>query len=70
MKWLERISLSLSVKDYLYAKEAVDRGEREIPSSTRGTLNDAEHRTLGIAVRRGEKSLATGFNKLKLNKVM
>lgn len=27
------------------------RGEREIPSSTRGTLNDAEHRTLGIAVR-------------------
>lgn len=51
-------------------KEAVERGEREIPSSTRGTLNDAEHRTLGIAVRRGEKSLATGFNKLKLNKVM
>lgn len=38
-------------KDYLYAKEAVERGEREIPSSTRGTLNDAEHRTLGIAVR-------------------
>lgn len=55
---------------YFYGKETVVRGEREIPSSAGGTLNDAERRTLGIAAREERSPLATGFNKLKLNKVM